>query len=345
MGRGRLTPVRRSIHYSNELRWLYTQCIGSTYYVQTDAGKETLMKFLVVQSTKSHGLLGRNVIDSNDTKLSVLSVNREHENLPAIKNFKASISLINPDEKLKFCRARQVPIHLKEKIKAELKQLENQGIITPVDHASNASPVVWVKKANGKFRMCVDFKATLNKNIQSDVFPLPTTEEIFANIGNSTRFAKLDLKSAYHQIELDDDAKSLSCINTSSGLFRLNRLQMGMKNASAIFQRCMEHILKNIPGVVIYQDDIMIHAVSDSQLHKRYNQVLKRLEENNVTVNCDKCKPHCDSLTFLGYNFSARGIKPDSSLLSQIEAIPIPQSALELKSFLGLINYYGMIYS
>ena len=83
--------------------------------------------------------------------------------------------------------------------------------------------------------MCVDFKVTLNKNIQSDAYPLPTVEEIFSRIGNAKQFAKIDFKSTYWQINLDKKSRELSVINTSKGLYTLNRLQMRMKNASTIF--------------------------------------------------------------------------------------------------------------
>ena len=189
--------------------------------------------------------------------------------------------------------------------------------------------------------MCVDFKATLNENIQSDAYPMPTAEEIFAKIGDAKKFAKLDLKSAYSQIALDDQAKELSVINTSKGLFVLNRLQMGMKNASAIFQKCMEQILKGLPGVIVYQDDVMICAKSEGQLQNRISQVRNRLNQRNVTVNESKCCGSCESLRFLGFTFSKDGILPDKSLVDKILQVSAPSNKSELASFLGLINYYG----
>ena len=121
-----------------------------------------------------------------------------------------------------------MPLHLKEKLDFELECLQRQGIISPVEFAKCASPVVWVKKPNGRYRLCVDFKATLNSNIQADSYPLPTIEEIMGRMGNAKKFAKIDLKSAYWQIALDEKSKSYSVINTHKGLFVLNRLQMGM---------------------------------------------------------------------------------------------------------------------
>ena len=145
------------------------------------------------------------------------------------------------------------------------------------------------KKTKRRYRMCVDYKATLNKHIQSDAYPLPIVEEIFSRIGNAKIFAKVDLKSAYCQIDLDSQSRGLSVINTAKALYTLNRLQMGLKNASAIFQRCKETILKGISGVIINQDDVLIcGAESDNQLKKRIKAVTTRLRERNVTISAEK---------------------------------------------------------
>ena len=192
-----------------------------------------------------------------------------------------------------------MPVHCRSQLDFELDCLEKQGVISPIEHANNASPVVWVKKPTGRYRMCCDFKATLNSNIMSDAYPLPTIEEISSKIGNCSLFSKLDLKCAYWQIELDDESKELSVINTHKGLYRVNRMQMGMKNASAIFQRCIEHILKNMPYVIVYQDDVMICATSAPQMDRYLKAVESRLSDYNVTINLEKCVEKTESLKFL----------------------------------------------
>ena len=303
-----------------------------------DDNKSTI-KFIVVKSNKEYGLIGRDVIDSQRSNIQTFVIETEY--LTTIKGFVASVTLVDENRPLKFCKARPVPVHIKGILDEELATLQKQGVITPVDHAKQASPVVWVKKPNGQYRLCVDFKATLNPNIQSDAYPMPTTEEVFAKIGDASVFAKIDLKSAYSQIALDDHARELSVINTHKGLYTVNRLQMGMKNASAIFQRCIEHVLKGITGIVVYQDDVMVCATSTSQLKRRLDQVKKRLRENCVTINYNKCIEQSDSLKFLGFVFSKDGIKPDSSLVTKIADAKEPTNAKELSSFLGLVNYYG----
>ena len=271
--------------------------------------------FIVVKSSKQYGLIGRNIIDSKNSQIATYSITEKPEPLPEIKGFTASIKLADTNQRLKFCKARLVPINRKEAADHELEILECQGIISPLEYSQHASPVVWSKKKNGRYRMCVDFKATLNDNILMDSYPMPTAEEIFGHIGNASKFAKIDLTSAYSQIALNDEAKELSVINTHRGLYTVNRLQMGMRNSSAIFQRCMEQILKGLAGVIAYQDDIMIFGDSRSHLKKRLDQVKKRLRDHNVTVNTNKCVDETDSLKFLGFIFSANGYLPTLNYL------------------------------
>ena len=115
-------------------------------------------------------------MDSGKSAIVTFAV--EESELPTIEGYKARISLINENEGLRFCKARPVPVNLRQTLDSELERLEKQGIISPVDHANHVIPVVWVKKSNGQYKMCVDFKATLNSNIQSNLYPVPTSDEI-----------------------------------------------------------------------------------------------------------------------------------------------------------------------
>ena len=297
------------------------------------------VKFVVVNSTKRFGLIGRDIIDQDKSSVCTYSV--ESQYLPTVQGFTASIILKDEEKPLKFCPARPVPVHLRDALDSELESLQNQGIISPVEFAKYASPVVWIKKSNDRFRLCVDYKATLNPNMLSDAYPLPRIEEIMSKLEKASKFAKIDMKSAYWQIALDEKARELSVINTHKGLFVLNRLQMGMKNASAIFQRCVERVLKGIQNVIVYQDDIMLFADSATQLKKRLAEVKKRLKEHNFTLNDDKCIQCTDSLNFLGYVFSKDGLKPDESLVMKINETNSPKNLKELSHFLGMVNYFG----
>lgn len=299
----------------------------------------TPAKLVVVQSEKTFGLLGRDSIVSINSVLTLQNDNAEF--LPTIRGFVADMELVDNSPPV-FCRARDVPVALEEEISQELTRLEKMGIITPVENgAANASPVVWVRKTDGRLRMCADYKVHLNRRIKTDAFPTPSTEKIFSKLKNAKKFAKLDLKSAYWQIKLNDSARELGVINTSKGLYYVNRLQMGMKNASAIFQKTMESILADIKGLLIYQDDVICFAENDESLQKRLSAVLKRLEEKRVTLNIDKCIERSDKISFLGFQISAGGIEPDHRHVEKVLSINEPKNKQELEHFLGLVNYFG----
>ena len=120
-----------------------------------------------------------------------------------------------------FMKARPVPYSLRTKVETELERLERENI-TPVTWSEWATPVVVVPKADGSVRLCGDFKVTVNPALNIDQYPLPRIEDILATLGGSTVFSKIDLQSAYLQMELDDDSKKLATIHTHKGLYRYN---------------------------------------------------------------------------------------------------------------------------
>ena len=100
----------------------------------------------------------------------------------------------------------------------ELDRLERQGVIKKVSHAKWATPIVVVRKPNGKIRLCGDFKVTVNPVLKTDIYPLPKPEELFHAMNGGSKFSKLDLTEAYLQIELDEECGKMVVINTHCGL-------------------------------------------------------------------------------------------------------------------------------
>jgi transposase InsO family protein len=293
----------------------------------------------VVHSFKSYGLLGRDLLD-HFMKSEVLHKVDAVTELPAMKVKPVSISVTHP-EFLSFAKARPVPLPMREAVSKHLDELVAKGVLSPVDSSPCASPVVWVKKRNGDLRLCADFKGHVNKAIASDSYPIPAMETIFANLSDAKVFAKLDLREAYWQIKIDKKARELCTINTHKGLFQFNRLPKGMKNSSAVFQRVMEQVLDGIEGLIIYQDDILLHAKSSSQLASRVASVLQRLEQKAVTINSDKSVLNVERVKFLGHILTPSGIFPDPDIVNKITSLPPPKNKRELESFLGLINFFG----
>ena len=117
-----------------------------------------------------------------------------------------------------------MPYAIREAIGKELDLLEAQGIVDRVTHSDWASPIVAVPKSNGRFRVCGDYKVSVNQVLLVDKYPLPKPEDLFAALAGGKKFTKLDLAQAYLQLRLDDEAREYTTINTHKGMYRFNRL-------------------------------------------------------------------------------------------------------------------------
>ena len=168
---------------------------------------------------------------------------------------------------------------MRPRVEAELDKLVDQGILTPVQHADWAAPIVPIMKADRKsVRICGDFKQTVNKASPLDRYPIPKIEDLFAKLAGGQKFTKLDLSQAYQQLCLDDDSKKFVVVNTLKGLFRYNRLPFGISSAPGIFQRVIESLLQGISKVVVYLDDILITGSNDEEHLQNLTEVLKSLD-------------------------------------------------------------------
>ncbi|XP_037518902.1 uncharacterized protein K02A2.6-like [Rhipicephalus sanguineus] len=106
----------------------------------------------------------------------------------------------------------------------ELDRLQKQGILEPTQHAEMATPLVWLRKKDGTFRVCGDYRSTGNAVVKKTAYPLPTTAEVFAKLRGGTTFLTLDLYQAYQQLRVDDETAAFLTVNTTKGLFKVNCL-------------------------------------------------------------------------------------------------------------------------
>ncbi|UYV74899.1 K02A2.6-like [Cordylochernes scorpioides] len=135
-------------------------------------------------------------------------------------------------------------------------------------HAYWTAPIVPVLKKDGSVRICGDFRCTANKAIELDRYPLPSIDEIFLKLSRSTVFSTLDLSQAYLQVMLAEEAKAVVGINTTKRLFSYKRLPYDVAVAPNKFQRIMEGLFSDLPGVACYIDDILV-AGKDFEDHEQ----------------------------------------------------------------------------
>ena len=138
-------------------------------------------------------------------------------------------------------------------------------------------------------RICGDYRLTVNQACQVNPYPVPRIEDLFATLGGGTIFSKLDMKNAYNQLLLDEESKKLTTINTHRGLFQYNRLCFGIASAPAIFQKTMDELLRGIPGVAVFLDDILVSGANPAEHELRLCEVLSRLEQHGLKLHSTKC--------------------------------------------------------
>ena len=248
---------------------------------------------------------------------------------------------VDPTATPQFCKARSVPYALRGRIEQELRRLEESNIIEKVEFADWAAPIVPVSKPDGTVRICGDYKVTVNKVAKLDTYPLPHIDDIFASLAGGQKFSKLDLAHAYQQISLEESSRNYVVINTHKGLYRYNRLPFGVASAPAIFQRAMDSLLQDIEHVTVYLDDILVTGKTEMEHLRNLEEVLSRLEKAGIRLKKSKCAFMLPSVEYLGHTISAEGLLPTKEKVRAIMDAPTPQDVSQLRSFLGLINYYG----
>ena len=234
---------------------------------------------------------------------------------------------------------RRTPFSLRDKVKEKVEELVAMDIIEPVEGPTPwVSPVVVVPKQNDEIRLCVDMRRA-NEAIIRERYPIPTVDEVLQNLNQSTVFSKLDLKWGYHQLELHPDSRSITTFTTHCGLYRYKRLMFGISSAPEVYQHVIQQALQDCEGVANISDDIIVHGRNTEEHDKRLQRVLERLKEKNLTLNAGKCRFHMTQMVFMGLVLTNNGIGPAEDKVKAIVDAREPQSASEVRSFLGLANY------
>ena len=245
----------------------------------------------------------------------------------------------------KLYSARPIPFPMKKAVEDELNRLVKQDILEIVDTTKNpiewASPLVCVPKSSGGVRLCVDFRVTINPHVYVDPHPLPRFEDIIAKLSGSKTFSIVDLTDAYLQMEVDPSSRKFMVVATHKGYFQYKRLPFGVNFAPAIFQKTMEKILAGIDKVAVYIDDIIVGGSSKEEHIRILREVFVRLRDANVRAKKSKCRFVQKEVVYLGYRIDEHGVHPTEEHLEAIRSMPTPTNAKELRSFLGMINYYS----
>jgi Reverse transcriptase (RNA-dependent DNA polymerase)/RNase H-like domain found in reverse transcriptase/Integrase zinc binding domain/Chromo (CHRromatin Organisation MOdifier) domain/Aspartyl protease len=225
-------------------------------------------------------------------------------------------------------------------LKRQLDQLLKDGKISPSTSPYGA-PVLFVKKKDGKLRMCIDYRALNSQTIQNR-YALPRIDELFDRLHGAKVFSKLDLTSGYYQIAVDPKDRHKTAFRTRYGHYEFNVMPFGLTNAPATFQTLMNDMFRDLLDVcvIVYLDDILVYSKNKEEHEQHLRQVLQRLKDNQLYAKLSKCTFFANSVEYLGHIADGDGLRPNPRLIQALTDFPRPKTLKELQSFLGLANYY-----
>ncbi|KAL4573276.1 hypothetical protein LXL04_020076 [Taraxacum kok-saghyz] len=224
-------------------------------------------------------------------------------------------------------RPYRYPHLLKDEIEKQCSDMMQTGIIRP-SQSPFSSPVLLVKKSDGSWRFCVDYRELTSKTIK-DKFPIPVVDELLDELHGATIFMKLDLAFAYHQVRMFPTDVEKTAFRTHHDHFEFLVMPFGLSNAPSTFQSLMNSV---------FGEHLRSHSLEDHLAH--LHTIFTLLRKNRLFLKKSKCAFGNTEIAYLGHIIKQTGVTVDQSKIESIRDWPKPHNVRSLRGFLGLSGYY-----
>ncbi|GKB77435.1 hypothetical protein Tco_0944330 [Tanacetum coccineum] len=232
--------------------------------------------------------------------------------LPPTRQVEFQIDLIPGVAPIAWAPYRLAPSKMKE-LSGQLKELSDKGFIR-LSSSPWGAPVLFVKKKDGSFRMCIDYQE-LNKLTMKNHYPLPRIDDLFDQLQGSSFYSKIDLRPV---------------------------MPFGLTNAPAVFMDLMNRVCKTFLDkfVIVFIDDILIYSKNKKEHEEHLKAVLELLKKEKLYAKFSKCEFWIPKVQFLGHVIDSQGIHVDPAKIKSIKDWESPKTPTKIRQFLGLARYY-----
>ncbi|GJS90880.1 putative reverse transcriptase domain-containing protein [Tanacetum coccineum] len=259
--------------------------------------------------------------------------------LPPTRQVEFQIDLVPGAAPVARAPYRLAPSEMKE-LSEQLKELSDKGFIRPSSSPWGA-PVLFVKKKDGSFRMCIDYRE-LNKLTVKNRYPLPRIDDLFDQLQGSSVYSKIDLRSGYHQLRVREEDIPKTAFRTRYGHYEFQVMPFGLTNAPAVFMDLMNRVCKPYLDkfMIVFIDDILIYSKNKQEHEEHLKLILELLKKEELYAKFSKCEFWIPKVQFLGHVIDSEGIHVDPAKIESIKDWASPKSPTEIRQFLGLAGYY-----
>jgi hypothetical protein len=237
-------------------------------------------------------------------------------------------------------RPYRMPTNELVELKKQIVELQAKGFIRPIS-SSWGAPMLFVKKKDGTQQMCIDYRS-LNEVTIKNKYPLPWIEDLFDQMKEASVFSKINLRSGYHQLKIQESDIPKTAFCTWYGLYEYTVMSFGLINVPAYFMYLMNKVFVKYLDkfVVIFIDDILIFSKTEEEHGKHQRLVLEKLRSNQLYTKFSNCEFWLTEVALLRHVISAGGISVDPSKVKDVLNWMPLMNASEIRSFLGLAGYY-----
>jgi len=264
----------------------------------------------------------------------------ESERMPVKKVWDHAIDL---KEDFNGSKAKVYPLsrNKRDEVQEFVEEHLRKGYIRP-SKSQQISPVFFVGKKDGGKQMVMDY-CRLNRQTVKNNYPLPLITELVDNMGSKRVFTKMDLRWGYNNVRIKEGDKWKAAFTTYVGLFEPVVMFFGMTNSLATFQAMMNEILRdmiNEEKVAAFVDDVLVGIDTEEGHDEIVEEVLRRLEENDLYVKPEKYVWKVKKVPFLGVVMGKGKVKMEENKVAGVLKWPMLQCVRDMRKFLELANYY-----